>query len=186
MESWRLLQYFLYFRDLHNFHMSIEQYASLFRKEFLDGGYIRPTPINLNNVYLGKPANRINSDSRLATRKIAETWLTKHYPKTVEENKQIFDDYLSLCEENEIKPIVFTPPQTRGAMEAYPKKLLDEFHTIRREIMSRHPTAVFFDGWQVQGFVDDVDFCDSIHLNTTGAVKFSRLFNQFIMQFERK
>ena len=184
MESWRLLQWFLYFRDLHNYHMSAENYASLFRKEYLDGGYVTPAPIELGNVYMNKAFNKTSAQTRFEYRQSAETWSKKYYPKTVAENKQILHDYLTLCEEHEIKPILFLPAMPRGYMETYPRNRLDEFHTILREIMSRHSTAVFFDGWQIRGLTDD-DFADTTHLNVMGGAKFSHLLNRFVMQFER-
>ena len=39
-ESWRLLQYYIYLRDLHNNWIPNEIYAKLFTKRFLEGGYI--------------------------------------------------------------------------------------------------------------------------------------------------
>ena len=184
-ESWRLLQWFLYFRDLHNFHMSVDDYSSLFRKEYLDGGYITPNPIDLNNVYFNKPTGRSSIEARLATRRSAETWGKKYYPHTIEENKHILHDYLKLCEDNDIKPILFLPAMPRGYMETYPKNRLDEFHVLLHDVMKQHSTAVFFNGWQIQGLTGD-DFSDTTHLNIMGAAKFSYLLNQFVMQFERK
>ena len=185
--SWLMLQWFLYFRDLHNFCMSVEDYSSLFSKKFLDGGYVKPseTPIDLNNVYSDKTANRIIAEGRISTRKAAEKWLKKRYPKTIEEYKKILDDYLTLCDGNGIKPILFLPPRTAAYVEVFDNNFLNEFYANLIEIMSRHPTAVFFDCWRVPNLPDD-DFSDPIHMNVMGGAKFSYVLNQFVMQFERK
>lgn len=185
--GWRLFQWFAYFRDLHNFYMSVDEYASLFRKEYLDGGYITQLPLNTWQPY-GWAASYdagMSIDAKLGVRKMAEVWKDKCYPKTVEENKKILDDYLTLCDQNEIKPILFLPPMPQGYMETYPKNRLDEFHVLLKQILSRHPSAVFFNGWQLKIFTDN-DFCDSMHLNSTGSAKFSSFLNKIIMQFERK
>ena len=165
--------------------MSAEEYGSLFSKEFLDGGYVSSLPIDLNNVYCGKARSRISVNFKLEIRKAAEAWKDKFYPKTVKENKKIMHDYLSLCEANNIKPILFLPPMLTDFIESYPKNRLDEFYTILREILSRHPTAAFMDTWKIKGLTYD-DFADNGHVNVVGAAKFSYILNQFVMQFERK
>lgn len=180
-----MLQWFLALRDLHNFNTSIEEFSSMFKKEWLNGGYIKPTSINLNDAHLNKRANKLNVEGRFAIRKRAEGWIRKFYPKTIEENQKILDDYLTLCETHNIKPVLFLPPNTKGYIEMNPKKFIDEFHVRLNGVMKKHPSAVFFDGWKISGFTDD-DFQDSDHLNVVGAAKFSYILNQFVMQFERK
>ncbi|MBR1580640.1 MAG: hypothetical protein IJ668_09100 [Selenomonadaceae bacterium] len=180
-----MIQWFLALRDVHNLGMSADEYGSMFKPEFLNGGFLKPTPININDAHGCKRANKLTAEGKFAIRKRAEGWSEKLYPKTIEENKKILDDYLTLCEAHNIRPIMFFPPNTAGYIETYPKKIIDEFNVILRGIMSKHQSAVFFNGWQITGLTDE-DFQDSDHLNVVGAAKFSSILNDFIMQFERK
>lgn len=176
-----MLQWYLGLHDLHNFPIAEKDYRSFFKKDFLDGGYLKSDGIDLNDVYGWKQEKIMSPNEKLGVRQRAEVWKDKFYPVTSEENKKIFDDYLTLCEQKNIKPVVFTAPVSEGYRYCFPKKCLDEFHAVRSEIMSRHPTSSFFDGWKVKG-LSDADFFDTDHINVFGAAKFSAALNNFIMK----
>ena len=112
------------------------------------------------------------------------TWRGKFYPKTRDENIKILDDYLTLCEENNARPIMFRVPVTEKFMANFNKQLLDEFPVLVEQACQKHPSARFFDGWKLEGFTY-ADFRDHEHLNIHGAAKFSAYLNDFIEQLER-
>ena len=179
-----VLQYYIAFKDLHNFWLPIEQYKNLFSEEFLN---IRlPLEnIDLNNIFYQKSSSNkfVDINARVNARKRIDVWKDRSYPSTVKENFQIFDDYLTLCEKNNIRPIMFNPPLTEGYMRYFDRQKLDEFYYLVSELQKKHPKAVFCDGWKFEGFSDDY-FVDVDHMNLNYAAKFSEILNGVIEQLE--
>ena len=164
--------------------MPIEKYKTLIRQEFLSTK-LPLDSIDLNNICLEKtPMRFINFTEALNSRKNIEIWSKKNYPETVVENTKILDDYLTLCEENNICPIIFLTPRTEGFMKYFSRKKLDEFYCIVNQALKKHSGARFFDGWKLSGFTDK-DFYDNTHLNLQGAKKFSSCLNDFIEQLNQ-
>ena len=112
-------------------------------------------------------------------------WAKKYYPKTRAENLKILDDYLTLCEENDIRPIMFRVPVTEKYMKNFNPQLLEEFDTLVEQALAKHSKARFFDGWKLRDFTYD-DFYDHEHLNIYGAAKFSTYLNNFIEQLDKQ
>lgn len=181
-----LLQHLIAFGNLHNFHMPVAEYRKIFRKEYLSTK-IPIEPLDLNDPYLiAKDTLRfITPQSRLEAREHIEKWGNRIFPETCAENVKILDDYLTLCEVNNIRPIMFLPPMTACYLQHFNKQRLDEFYCIVRQACRKHPSAVFLDGWQLRGLTDR-DFYDVDHLNIQGAAKFSAWLNHFIEQLEGK
>ena len=123
--------------------------------------------------------------NRLEARNEINAWAEKHYPETCAENIKILDDYLTLCEENNIRPIMFLPPMTEGYKKHFNKQIIDEFYYLVRQACKKHPLAIFIDGWKLPGMTD-ADFFDTSHMNITGAAKFSTFLNDFIENLERR
>ena len=179
----RLWQYLIALGDLHNFHMSVEVCKKFFREEYLSTK-IPLEPFNVNNPYLAKPPmSFMTPQSRLEVRNSAELWTEKNYPETRDENVKILDEYLTLCEDNNIRPIMFLPPSTEGYKKHFGKKKLDEFYYLVRQACRKHSSAIFIDGWKLQG-VTDADFYDYGHMNIQGAAKFSSFLNDFIERLD--
>lgn len=182
---YRLLQYAIAFSDIHNFWLPIDEYKNLLRKSFFNCRLeIEDKNFDTNNVFFAKFERKTELFSRLNVREGAESWNDKNYPETREENIKILDDYLTLCEENNVTPIIFLPPMTEGYMKYFSRQKLDEFYYLVGTAIKKHPGTKFFDGWQLPGFTDD-DFYDSSHLNLQGAAKFSAMFNEFIEGLEK-
>ena len=184
-ENWRLAQYAISFGDLHNFWMPAEEYLKLFNAAYLSARL--PTePLDRNNVYLERPSRQFMTwVERLNMLDVIAPWDNKEYPATRAENVKILDEYLTLCEENDIRPIMFLPPQTEVYRKYFNKKLLDEFYYLIGQACKKYPSAIFIDGWKLHG-VTDADFYDVWHMNIYGAAKFSTVLNNFIEQLERR
>ena len=120
---------------------------------------------------------------RIDSRRLIDGWKDKNYPETVKENVQILDDYLALCEKNNVCPIMFLPPFTEGYKKYFSKQKLDEFYCLVRDAQKKHPSAKFLDGWKLPGFSDGY-FHDAAHLNIAGAKRFSEIFSRIIEDFE--
>lgn len=179
-----MLQYFIAFNDLHNFYIPAEVYGQFLRKEYLSAR-LPLEPFDLNDPYLvknGLPMFMKPKD-RLIARAVIDGWAEKNYPDTRAENVQILDDYLTLCEQNNIRPIMFLPPMTEGYIKLFNRRKLDEFHYLVRQACRKHSSALFLDGWQLRGFTDR-DFYDVFHLNIHGAAKFSAWLNYIIEQLD--
>ena len=181
-----LLQYFISFGDLHNFYVSAEDYRQFLRKEYLSAR-LSLEPFDLNDPYLVKDnlPMLIKPKDRLTARALIDSWAEKNYPETRTENIKIFDDYLTLCEVNNIRPIMFLPPMTECYLKHFKKQRLDEFYCIVQQAGRKHPSAVFIDGWQLRGLTDS-DFYDVEHMNIQGAAKFSAYLNHIIEQLDGK
>ena len=180
----QLFQYYIAFKDCHNFWLPEEKIPSIFKKEFLS--FRLPAQIeDINNVYGEKTAFRVmNWQHRLITREHIDIWKNKYYPETVKENVKILDDYLTLCEKNNVRPIIFLPPMTEGVKKYFNKKIMDEFYYLVHEAQIKHHGAAFLDGWKLPGFFDN-DFYDAFHLNIQGAAKFSTILNNVIENLEK-
>lgn len=178
-EIFILLQYAIALNDLHNFWLPIEQYKSVFSEEYWN--FRPPLESEMDCV---RPLEKIAVENigvhqRIIERERIDIWKDRKFPETRKEYVKILDDYLTLCEKNNILPIMFTVPVTKGYKKYFSKQILDEFYYLIREISKKHSSAFFFDGWSLPSF-PDTDFFDTDHLNIQGAVKFSTIFNEFI------
>lgn len=182
LENFRLLRYFMAFNDLHNFWLSPAKYTTLFNEKFLS---FQPPPMNFNENRSPEntPVHFMNYQERFDSRERVEIWSRKNYPETREENIKILDDYLTLCEENHIIPIMFLPPMTECYSKHFNKQMLDEYYYLVEQAGKKHSSAGFVDGWKLQ-FFTDADFRDVDHLNIVGAAKFSAFMNNLIEQIE--
>ena len=184
-ENWRLLQYLIAFDDIHNFWLPPEIYRGLFNQEFLLQR-LSLDNFDTNNVYIEKRfARPLGWAERIIARNGIDVWKNKNYPETRNENIKILDNYLTLCEENDIRPLIFLPPFSEGYIKHFSKQKIDEFYYLVREAQKKHPSAAFVDGWKIQGF-SDADFGDVDHLNFQGAAKFSTILNDVIENIESK
>ena len=115
----------------------------------------------------------------------AKDWDEKFFPDTVTENKKILEEYLKLCEENFVTPIIFLPPVTEVYKKNFNPKILQEFYEIIDDICKKFPTAGFLDGWRLGKIFSDSDFRDGTHMNVLGAKKFSKIFNTLISKLKQ-
>ena len=183
---WRLLPYFNALNDLHNFWMPKEKYRALFHPAFLDIklGY---EGFDETNVYGEKLPGVKNMDinTHIKARDEIEKWTTKNFPESRKENIKIFDEYLKLCERKKVQPIIFLPPMTEGVKKYFNREILEDFFTLVNKATKKHSSAIFFNGWDLEGFSNEY-FYDMFHLNLNGAAKFSKIFNTLIEQIEGK
>lgn len=176
------LPYVIAFNDLHNFFMTVDVYRKFLREEWLAKKFPLK-PFNANRPYGGGHQNKAMDSEAINT--ATNTWAGKYYPKTRDENVKILDNYLTFCEENNIRPIMFRVIVSEKYIANFNKKLLEEFDSLVEQACRKHPTARFFDGWKLDDFTY-ADFFDHGHLNSKGAAKFSAYFNKFIEQLEKK
>ena len=179
-----LLQYAVALNDLHNFWLPAEDYLNLLRKEYLDME-LPIDEIDLNNVYEARDTElrMMSPQAKMNLRKDSESWNKKNYPETRAENIKILDDYLTLCEKNNIRPIIYLPPCSECYTKYFCRTKLEEFYYLIDSAMKKHSSTVFVDGWKLPGFSDD-DFYDAFHMNIQGSAKFSAILNDFIEQLE--
>ena len=182
----RLLQYFIAFDDLHNFWLPKEEYRKIFREHFLSFEITHEFELDENNPGLERGvAVGINLYDKVNAKKSIYSGRAKNYPETREENIKILDDYLTLCEKSNVRPIMFLPPMHKIAIECTDKKRLNEFYYLVNEAVKKHSGAKFLDGWKMPGFTDD-DFYNPPHLNLQGSAKFSEIFDKAIRHWEEK
>ena len=175
-----LLTYLVAFNDLHNFYMPADVYKKFLREDWLN----QKLPLNsfiVTQRYFG-------AQKKSMDQKDIETetnhWHGKYYPKTRDEYIKILDDYLTLCETNNIRPVMFMVPTSEKYMANFNKKLLEEFYILVEQALRKHPDARFFEGWKLQDFTY-ADFHDHAHLNVYGSAKFSTHFNDFIQEIDK-
>lgn len=174
----RILPYLIAFNDIHNLPVPFDVYKQFLRAEWLAK---KPSAAKVN-------INGLKSQKIMEQEVIVDgatnTWNGKYYPKTRDENIKILNDYLTLCEENNVRPIMFRVTNSEKYMANFNKILLDEFNILVEQACQKHPSAVFTDGWKLEGFTYD-DFYDHGHMNVYGATKFSAYLNDFIEQVEK-
>ena len=141
--SHNILDYTVALNDLHNFYLPPEQYKSLFNENFL--AYKLPfEDFDINNVMLEKnPMHVMDFTAHLKEREIIEIWNTVYFPKTREENLKTFDDYLALCREKNVRPIICTSPVSECYKKYFSKKMISEFNHDINEFLKKYPEAVF-------------------------------------------
>jgi len=103
----------------------------------------------------------------------------KHYPLTLEENKDILRQYLDLLNKKNIKPIVFVCPTTTVYQQCCPEKLESEFLSFIGDLGQDY-SFQFLDYFRSAEFSDEEDFQDSSHLNIKGREKLTLLLNKDI------
>ncbi|MBR1420711.1 MAG: hypothetical protein IJ575_06645 [Selenomonadaceae bacterium] len=111
-------------------------------------------------------------------------WDNKNYQDTVQENIQIFEDYLSLLEKYSVYPIVILTPMMKDYQRRFTRRVLDEFNSILDSFLERRH-FMFINGWKMKMF-NEYDFWDPQHLNIRGSIKFSQILNDVIMNLESK
>ena len=181
----QLLKYYVAFNDVHNFWMPKEDLPKIINPKYLA---IRlPSQVaDVKNVYGERSSTVVTMDWEkhvTARENKIDDWKGRHYPDTVKENVKILDDYLTLCENNNVRPIMFLPTMTQGYIKYFERNTLDEFYYFVNQAQRKHHAAVFFDGWKLN--FPDRDFYDASHLNLNGAAKFSAILNNVIEQLER-
>ena len=174
----RVLPYLIAFDDIHNLPVPFDTYKKFLRAEWLTK---KPSieKVNLNGV----KSKRVMEEKAIVDGQ-TNTWNGKYYPATRDENIKILDDYLTLCEENNVRPIMMRVINSEKYMANFNKELLDEFLVLVEQACQKHPSARFVDGWKLEGFTYN-DFFDHGHMNVHGAAKFSAYLNDFIEQLER-
>ena len=176
-----LLQHFIAFNNLHNFSVPAEVYRSFFNEEWLTKK-LSVESFDINIPY-GRGTKLKGSMDQKAIDADSNTWKGRYFLETRDENIKILDDYLTLCEGNNIRPVMFTVRVSEKYIANFDKRLFEEFYSLVEQACQKHPSAVFFDGWKLKDFTY-ADFYDHAHLNVHGAAKFSTYLNDFIEELE--
>ena len=173
--NFNLLQHYIAFKDLHNFHMSAENYKNLFNESYLSKN------ISLDDDFSEESQTvfQMNPHERINARNYVETWNNRNFPATRAENIKIFDDYLTLCEKNSVRPIIFLTPVSNAFKKHISIERYGELQKIINDALLKHSTARFFDGWKLQNFADE-DFVTVEHLNVCGKKKVVQALEKFI------
>ena len=177
IHNYTLKSYMNFFYDFYNKSKKIllDNHVEIIWKTFMENHY--------RNIIENGSKNHFNYESLLEDEiiKIEEEvkkTFKKNYPYTVEENKNIFRNYLELLGENGIKPIVVVCPQTKIFQKFIPEKMKIEFESIIKEFKSQYDFQ-FIDYTYSCEFIDD-DFRDYSHLNVYGAAKFAEILDKKI------
>ena len=153
---------------------SIWYYKNFFTAKSLKEGFIAFKKqdnllLEKNFCELSKSAKKIQGkDSAIQAS-------NKNYPKTVIENTQILDDYLTLLKNNNIAPILVIFPTTKYFYNYFSKSLKDEFYKIINDLNLRYDFQIF--DYFESNLFNEGDFMDSSHLNKNGSKKITELLN---------
>ena len=181
----QLLKYYIAFDDVHNFWLPKENLPKILNPQYLSIRLPAQVP-NVKNVYGERRSTVVtmNWEAQVTARENKiDDWKGRHYPDTVKENVKILDEYLTLCEKNNVRPIMFLPTMTQGYIKYFERSTLDELYYHINQATKKHHSAIFFDGWKLN--FPDRDFYDASHLNLNGAAKFSAILNGVIEELER-
>lgn len=168
-----ILPYFVAFNDVHNFWLKSDEYRNLFNENY----FSREIFDEEEKIF---SSEGMSFFEKMNVRNYVEAWNGRNFPNTRAENIKIFDKYLTLCEKNSVRPIIYLSPASQGFMKHFSRERLGEFYQIINEALQKHSTAKFFNGWNLAGFTDEY-FFDAEHFNIRGAEKFSEILNKFIL-----
>lgn len=174
--KFRVNGYYDFFNDSHNAH-SIKENRDDINKKI---GNLLISFGNGEQVAYQKPMtafedsmNKVEMGKRIATNDC-----NKNYPKTVEENKKIFKEYIEFLIKKNIEPIVVVFPASKYYIEFFSSRIKEEFSEIINEFQKEY-NFKYLDFFENNLF-EDRDFCDVSHLNKDGARKFTKLLNELI------
>jgi len=178
----RVVLYYDILKDKHNYkEISIEQCEDQYNinKKISDKILKKNENNNYNFSWIMPSLDNYDIEKRIILGgNQAKIDCNKNYPKTVEENKEIFKNYLNLLRDNNIKPIVVVFPASKYYTKYFSKRIEDEFHFIINEFKKKYDFQ-YIDYFRSDLFEDD-DFTDVSHLNTKGAEKFTQILNEEI------
>lgn len=178
-----MLHYLIALDDLHNFPMPAELYRQFLRAEYFSLKMpLEKFDIN-NPFYVKRPLCFMTPQTKFSILKRGDGGGGKNFPETRAENIKLLDEYLTLCEQNFIRPIIFLMPMTQGYIKHYNKRRLEEMRYLVGQACKKHSSAIFVDGWRLEVFKDE-DFYDYGHMNILGAAKFSAFLNKVIETLE--
>ena len=184
-ESFFIPAYYLVFNDVHNYFISNDDMEKLFSNQLIKlsksiyTDIISPE-IDLNDAYNWKKQNNhsIDTNAQLNARSRSTIWNNRYYPMTLEENKSILNEMIQLYIENNCDPIIVLYPFSNIYRHFFNKKIIDELYYIIRYVI-KYYNINFIDLFSVD-FINDNDFYNVDHLNSSGSKKVSKYINNFI------
>lgn len=96
------------------------------------------------------------------------------YKDTLEENKEIFKDYIRFLHANNVLPIYVIPP----FMPTYTKNILPEMKDSLMELFKAASGEIHFVDFNQSDCFNEFDFADTDHLSEIGAQKMSRILTE--------
>lgn len=172
----RVNGYYEFFKDYHNAYDIKENRSDINKK-------IGSLIINFKSnqeITFEKPLilfeNSVNKEE--TGRRVAESDCNKSYPRTVEENKIIFKDYIEFLKQKNIEPIVLIFPASKYYTKYFSNRIEEEFIKIINGFRSEY-NFKYIDFFRSELF-QDKDFGDISHLNIYGAKKFTTMLNGLI------
>ena len=144
-------------------------------------GYVeRSAPADLGNVAFRRASSHdITLDTFFNVERALKDVIVKLRQKSFQNNLQILQSYIRLCQEHGAKPIAVMLPFSPVIHDRYPQRELADFRAV---LQSLHDTM----GLEIIDLFDlrlDYDcFCDLTHMNMRGAAVASRALNE---QLER-
>ena len=183
-ENYRCFAYASLLKETHHFPLDWAKMQKVFRPSFLHfAKNVDDRGVDLYDLNGCKQLmnHTVDVEAFLSIRSRVTRWDEKwEFPETEKENEALLVDYIQLCREHHVQPIVFTAPVTEICQQYYPKKSLDRFYTILRRVL-RKTGAPFLDYFQTKGFGFEECF-DVDHLNMQGARKFTAMLDPAVMQ----
>lgn len=121
---------------------------------------------------------RVVKDLTQDRKSLAKVHSSKNYPKTVLDNKVLFEKYLMLLVQHNIRPIIVIHPQEKTYRSTFDSKMIKEFNQII-EGFSKKYNLIVVDLFADVRFKAE-DFYDVHHLNKEGAKKVSKIMNEYL------
>lgn len=138
-----------------------------------NGAYFSDMPRTAVFDFHGRRWSDVPEEKRLELGRIRAAAHNKflQYSATIEENKEIFKEYVHFLHRNHILPIAVLMPYTK----AYRRYILPEMVESLLEMVDSVPEEVHYVDLNEGGVFKNRDFFDTDHLNAQGAEKASRI-----------
>ncbi|MDD7794389.1 nucleoside-diphosphate sugar epimerase/dehydratase [Clostridium sp. 'White wine YQ'] len=180
----RVYKYYPFFRESRNHtvpqeiidnYVKFEQASSeIFKKDYNSTFYNLLKAIN-ESSWNNNVSNVMNKEKIEKDKTVIERDCNKDYPETVVENTKILREYILLLKSKKIKPIIVICPTSKVYYTNFSERIKEEYKSIMNKMKDEFDVEIL-DYFDSTDFLDE-DFYHISHLNKNGAIKFTKLLN---------
>ena len=96
------------------------------------------------------------------------------------QNTKSLENIVAWCYNNRIKVILVSSPTTNSYLEKLDKKQFDHWRITTTYITEKYSNTIWLNYLQNNSYFTDEDFQNADHLNANGAIKMTKLINQYL------
>lgn len=98
----------------------------------------------------------------------------------ISENRQALDDIITWCKYNHIKVILVSSPTTNAYIKKLNKEQYNHWRKTTKELATKYSNVIWLNYLDDNHLFQKEDFQNADHLNVKGAIKMTKLINQYL------